>query len=124
LSFNRQSIFDSLFNTLVRSGDVEEVQPDINTGQFILIDPTAIAVPILSSTITSIIPINNNNYTFEFFTNNITNTTVEVPSVGNIYHPNPITPINQKTETSRKTPFTWLYKKLTHFGIRGLLIGS
>ncbi|CAF3986081.1 unnamed protein product [Adineta steineri] len=124
LSFNRQSIFDSLFNTLIRSGDVEEVQPDINTGQFILIDPAAIAIPILSSTITSIIPINNNNYTFEFFTKNITNTTVEVPSVGNIYHRNAITPINQKTESPRKTPFTWLYKKLTHFGIRGLLIGS
>lgn len=54
---------------------------------------------------------------------NLTNTT-DIPIIDNIYHQEYITGINFKTKLSSQTPFEWFYKQLTHFGIRGLIIGS
>jgi hypothetical protein len=47
-----------------------------------------------------------------------------VPIVDNIYHPDYATQTNIIPQTPHETPFEWLYKKLTYFGIPTLLIGS
>jgi hypothetical protein len=122
LSFNRQSIFDSLSNTLIHSGDVEEVYPDKHTGLFNLVDSFYIATAIISSTSTSIIPIRN--HTFEISTINLTILTTDIPIVDNIYHQEYVNDIDLIPKTSHQTPLEWFYKKLSHFGIRGLIIGS
>ena len=118
LSLNHQSIFDSLSHTLFYSGDVEEVYPDVYTGLFNLVEAFSIATAIISST-TTVLPLINSTYeipTINFTTESIT----EIPRMDNLY----ITEINLVPKIPSQTPFEWFYKQLTHFGVRGLLIGS
>ncbi|CAF4645211.1 unnamed protein product, partial [Rotaria sp. Silwood2] len=85
LTFNRQSIFDSLSFTLIRSGDVEEVYPDQYIGQFNLT-----SISFISSIDTSILP------TSTLITSiiNLTNENSSIPILGHLYHNEPITKIN------------------------------
>ncbi|UJR36616.1 hypothetical protein I4U23_029336 [Adineta vaga] len=122
LSFNRQSIFDSLFKTLVRSGDVEEVQPDEHTGLFNLVESTHYQTFMSSSTMISTLSITNTTY--ETTTVGQINSTIDGPIADNIYHQQSITQMNSISQIPHQTPFEWIYKKLTYFGVRGLLIGS
>ncbi|CAF1031510.1 unnamed protein product [Adineta ricciae] len=123
LSFNRQSVFDSLSNTLIRTGDVEEVQPDDHTGLFNLVESTHYATPIISSTVLSTSSIMNNTYETTILDQTISHTT-DIPMADNIFHQPAATQVNKISQLPHQTPFEWIYKKLTYFGIRGLLIGS
>jgi hypothetical protein len=42
----------------------------------------------------------------------------------NVYHQEYVTEINLIPKLPHQTPFEWFYKQITHFGIRGLIIGS
>ncbi len=101
---------------------MEEVYPDKHTGLFYLVDSVYIATAMISSTTTSILPIIN--YTFETSTINLTIPTTQISIIDNIYHQEYVTEINLIPKMPQLTPFEWFYKQLTHFGVRGLLIGS
>ena len=122
LSFNRQSIFDSLSNSLLLSGDVEEVYPEKRTGLFNLMDSFYIATAIISSTTTSVVPIIND--TLETFTNYVTIPITNIPIVDNIYHREHVTQRNLIPKYSYQAPVEWFYKQLKYIGVRGLLIGA
>jgi len=107
---------------LIYSGDVEEVHPNEHTGLFHLVDSFYIATAIISSTTTPILPIRNNS--FEISKINLTISTTEIPIVDNIYHQEYVTERNLILKLPPQTSFEWFYKQFTHFGIRGLLIGS
>ncbi|CAF4265347.1 unnamed protein product, partial [Rotaria sp. Silwood2] len=117
LTFNRQSIFDSLSFTLIRSGDVEEVYPDQYIGQFNLT-----SISFISSIDTSILP------TSTLITSiiNLTNENSSIPILGHLYHNEPITKINiitPKSINNRGIFFQWLFKQIKYFPIRSLIIG-
>ncbi|CAF3683694.1 unnamed protein product [Rotaria sp. Silwood1] len=117
LTFNRQSIFDSLSSTLIRLGDVEEVYPDQYTGQFNLT-----SIYFISSTDTSILSTN-------IFSTSIININIEsssIPILGHLYHNEPITKINiisSKPIQHRGLVFSWLSKQIKYNPIRSLIIG-
>jgi hypothetical protein len=110
LSFNRQSIFDSLAHTLIRSGDIEEVYPDQYTNQFNLIDTS-----MMSSTIAS--------------SSSIMNVTIEtstIPLIDYLYDHEQTTQRNVILAIpihNRGGFFQWFFHQTTRFGTRNLLIG-
>lgn len=119
LTFNRQSIFDSLSKNLIQTGDVEELPPDPKTGVFQLVDSFYVATAIISSSTTLSIPVITNE-TMETPIINLTKPSLDTPIIDNIYHQEPITDTKVPTQRS----FEWFYQQVAHFGIRGLLIGS
>ncbi|CAF3712480.1 unnamed protein product [Rotaria socialis] len=118
LTLNRQSIFDSLSKTLLRSGDVEEVYPDQYTGQFNLTP-----VSFISSTTTSIPGT-------RILTTDILNLPMETsstPIIGHLYHSEPITNINMVSPQPvhrRGAVFQWFSNQTSRFPIRNVIIGS
>jgi len=113
LALNHQSIFSSLSHSLKFSGDVEPIHPDPQTGQFTLVDSFFIATAIISTTTT-----------IASTTTTTTSTVSELAIIDNLYHQDESSETNFIVKYPSQTPFEWLYKQLTHFGIRGLLIGA
>ena len=130
LSLNRQSIFDSLSKTLVRSGDVEDVHPDEQTGLFNLIESFHIATAIIAPSSTSI----------STTTNDSTTSTSVVDSVTETSYLPMIDPLQQQHEEeedvtrtaviaprSTRVPhisFQWFYNHVKRVGLRGLIISA
>lgn len=130
LSLNRQSIFDSLSKTLVRSGDVEDVEPNDQTGLFNLIESLHIATAIISSTSTSIST-----------TNDSTTSTWTRASVTQTSDAHEMDPMDQQEDdeddvaarTAQIAPrstkvsrisFERFYNHLKHIGLRSLIISA
>jgi hypothetical protein len=125
-AFNRQTIFDSLAHTLVRSGDVDEVLPDEQSGSFNLIESFHIATAIISSTST-LSMFNTSNDDMSLSTVSTTLQVNNLPMIEHIYHQEQITPSNvlrPQMSMSARLSFDWFYKFFKHIGIRGLIISS
>ncbi|CAF4307201.1 unnamed protein product, partial [Adineta steineri] len=122
LSLNRQSIFDSLGNTLIRSGDVEEVYPNQYLGQFNL---TNLSDILIFSTTTSLFTSNNTRSITSILNSTIDTSTIAIADY--IHHAEPKTKVNIISPIPiehRGTLIQWFSHQITRFGIRGLLIGS
>jgi hypothetical protein len=124
LSFNRQSIFDSLGHTLIRSGDVEEVRPNPYTNQFHLVDASIVSTSTLPLTTA---PLGTSQDSSRASFSDATLITSAVPVVDYLYQTEQIT---KKTVLSpipiqpRGALSQWFSDQITRFGTRGLLIGS
>ncbi|CAF1390230.1 unnamed protein product, partial [Rotaria magnacalcarata] len=118
LTLNRQSIFDSLSKTLLRSGDVEEVYPGQYTGQF-----NFTPVSFISSTTTSI----PGTQILTSYILNLPMETSSIPIIDHLYHSEPITNINivsPRPVHRRGAFFQWFSNQTSRFPIRSLIIGS
>lgn len=139
LSFNRQTIFDSLSNTLIYSGDVEEVYPDRHAGLFHLVDSFHIATAIISSTakaaaaattttttISTVSILGDMEDLYEPLNESMSmnNSTSTVPIIDNIYHHQYVTQRNYIDEVPYQTTVEWFYKHFKYIGVHGLLIGA
>ena len=122
LSFNRQSIFDSLAHTLNQSGDVQIAYPDQATGLFKLVESIHIATAIISSSTT---PLPSSNESIS--TSHASSQTTESLIIDNRYSQEATTEpivVSSRRKFTRQTVFEWFYRQLTRFGLRGLVIGS
>ena len=64
------------------------------------------------------------NETLDLSTMNLTKSAIEMPIMDNIYHQEYVTETNVLPKLPTQRSFEWFYQQVTHFGIRGLLIGS
>ena len=121
LSFNRQSIFDSLRRTLVLSGDIELVSPDQYTGQFHLID----SVPPESSSQPLDLASANSSFTPSII--DMTVPSSSVPSMGQLYATERSVPIHTvplEELLPQSASLQWLHNQMKRFGTRNLIISS
>jgi hypothetical protein len=143
LSVNRQSVFDSLSQTLHRSGDVEQVQPDEYTGQFNLIESlhtsTTSALPATTTAIVETETIqttttssqqSNTTSLFTVHIQTLTSSTVNMtrlPMIDNLYHKEQITRVNiirPMSMPSKSFIHQWFEIQSKRFGTRSLIISS
>ncbi|CAF0896684.1 unnamed protein product [Didymodactylos carnosus] len=120
LSYNRQSIFDSLSNTVQRNGDVEDVYPDPFIGRFTLVSSKTATITTNVTTLLKTVIAKSSTYS----TNDFILTSTLMP-LDHIYHQQ--VAVNNKlfsrTSNSSRT-FLWLYGQITRAGTKGLIIGS
>ena len=102
---------------------MEEISPDPKTGGFHLIDSFYVATAIISSTTTLSVPVISNE-TMETSTNNLTKPSIDTPILDHIYQQESLTETSLLPKLPSQRSFEWFYQQVTHFGIRGLLIGS
>ena len=124
LSLNRQSIFDSLGNTLSRSGDVEEVYPDPTTGHYQLIESILSIATVSSTGPTSVSMVTSTSIPS---TMHAINQSTNMPILDHLYHREQITRISiiRPVEiTSRSPLLQWFHNQSKRFGARTLIISS